>query len=623
VRRPSRCLHFLGVQILIAASLHAGTITIENLEPDTVDVTLRQSGVVKVGGESFAAGQTRTITHANLTSGVDIEVRYTYEGTTRTAGTWAEGSSTGKIPSSRFKIKVINNTGAAVDPRIRRNGAQVNDWVDIAPGGTSETAAPGWSDFWFGGFGTYTVRNAYTGTDANPTAGFPTADYVQGFTAQPGLMVFTFGSGTYEVTRCIKNQYLSDVWGKWFRNGVQMHLVKIAPGQTVCKTFVETAGVPAAFAEFVEYWVTGTDENGALSSELLSQAAGTLAASTANIGTNNYNGPALPSGTTAGPIAQSNFVGSGSSAALGFTNVNLGGGASEGTSQAGFNGVISAVNAGADKITGAVITTGDKIVDALDGFGGGTNVVNVSVTNALTITNMGDTNLITRWDAWSNRGASIEAALFNATNYTTQAADAEATGVRATLDAMGLPGGLPIPSTPGGGPDSWTITVGNYTFNLDPVTHPLVGPLIVFIRGCIVYLMLGIYTVSVFKRLDEASHQTMTAMQTHVPNIQVMGNSVGWLSSPILLALVSTTLVSVPTALLALWQADSEVAAFSGGVGTLISVGSGPVGMALRLAWAVIPFETMFTLIGSWFLVMVQSRTIVWIASLIIRLIPA
>jgi len=622
MRNVARRLLVLGVQILTVLGLQAGTITVQNLEPDTVDVAVRQNGTTK-DSRSFASQETYTFNTGNITAGVDCEIRYTYTGVTRIAGTWSEGSSNAKIPSSRFNIRVINNTGSAIDPRVRRNGTQVSDWADIASGGSSETSAPGWSDFWYGGGGTYTVRNAYNSTDANPTAGLATVDYVQGFGASPGQMVFTFGSATYDVTRCIKNQYLSDVWGIWWRDGVQVYREKIAPGRTVCKTWTESAGVSHFYAEFVEFWLTTTDADGNLSSELVNQTAGTLNANTTSQGTNNYNGPALGGGETIAPIAQTNFTGGGTLAAVGFTNQNLGGGASEGTSQAGFNGIISAVNASADKISGAVITSSDKIVEALGGFGGGTNVVNVSVTNALTITNMGDTNLISRWDAWSNRGASIEAALFNATNYTTQAADAEATGVRATLDAMGFPSGLPIPATPGGGPDAWTVSVGGYTFNLDPVSHPLVGPLMTFVRSCLVYLMLALYAVAVFKRLDEASHQTMLATQTRIPSIQILGNSVGWLSSPLLLALVSTTLVAVPTALLVIWQADANVAGFASGIGSLVSSGSGPVGMALRLAWAVIPFETLFTLLGSWFLVMVQSRTIVWIASLIIRLIPA
>jgi len=619
MRNVASRLLVLGLQVLTVLGLQAGTITVENKEPDTVTVTVRQNGTTK-DSRSFAANETFTFNSGNITAGVDCEIRYTYTGVTRTAGTWPEGAGNAQIPSSRFNIRVINNTGSAVDPRVRRNGAEVNNWADIAPGGSAETGAPGWSDFWFGGGGTYTVRNAYNSTDANPTIGLATADYVQGFGATPGQMVFTFGSATYDVTRCIKNQYLNDVWGVWWRDGVQVYREKIPPGQTVCKTWSESAGVSHSYAEFVEFWVTTTDGQGNLNSDLVSQTAGALNANTGSQATNNYNGPALPAGTTAGPIAQSNFVGSGSSAALGFTNTNLGGGASEGTSQAGFNGVISAVNASADKITGAVITTGDKIVDALGGFGNGTNNVFVSVTNTLSVTNIGDTNLVTRWDAWTNAGEASRATFGNVTNLVTTLPTHEsiATGQGTLSDFEGLATG---PSVGTGSAGNWVIAAGGYSFDLNPMNHPDVAALMIATKGWVRFLVYFVFVLAVFKRLDAVMAESMTTEQTRIPNVQVLGNSVGAIAAPAYVALVATLMLAVLAGLLVIAQSYGAAFTF---LGTDPFAGaSGPVGMSVWLANQCLPLDTIVALSFAFLGVLWQSRSILWASQIVIRLLVA
>jgi len=629
VRSLPRWVYLLGVQVLTALCSYGGTITVENLEPDTVNVIIRQGGTSKAAAD-VGAGASYEFNTGNITDDVDCEVRYTYSGSTRTAGTWPEGSTTAQIPSSRFVLRVINNTAVAVTPSFSRNGTTQFQWGSIAAYTTGDSASPHYSDFWYGGPGTWEVfMHDSPFTEANPTAGLASSSYIQGFGAAPGVMIFTFGDASYLVTRCIKNNHSGAATFIWERDSVVARTeYNVPPGHTVCHVYTETAGTSHNYREQVQMVTTTLNEDGSLSLGSDLQTVGTLNNNGGTIGaTNSVAGPSLAQGSSFGSIAQSNYLSGGASAPVGFTNVNFGGGASEGSLQAGFNGLITANGANTDRIVGAVTDAKTGIVGAINSLGSNDVVVSVtnllSLTNSLSVTNFGDTNLANRWDAWSNAGVAVVASIGNGTNYASIETFAEDTGVRADLEAMGFPDGLPVPGPQGSMHSAWVINIMGYTFDLDPVTHPIVGPLLTFLRGCIVYLMLGIYTATIFKRLDEASHQTMLATQTRIPAINVMGNSVGWASSPLLLALVSTTLVAVPSALLVIWQADSNVDGFHSGASTLLNGGTGVVGMALYLAWAVIPFETLFTLLGGWFLVMVQSRTIVWMATFIIRLIPA
>jgi len=618
-----RLLGLLLVLCFPLLAAHAGTITVENLDADTVTVLVRQNGTTKTSGD-VAAFSTYTFNAGVIDTGVAIEIRYTYQGVTRTAGTWAEGSSDAKIPSSRFRIRVINNTASAVNPLIRRNGSTVNDWGTLAAYSTTETSVNGWSDFWFGGPGTYTVRNGINSTDANPTGGLATGDYVQGFGVAPGVMIFTFGSATYQVTRCIRNNHTGFVNMYWERDGVTVRTeYAVPPGVTVCHTYNETAGTSHNYREQVQVMVTQVNPDGSHSLVSNIETTGELNNNGGqSTGTGDYAGPDLPSNGTRSPIAQTNFTGG--NGVVGFTNQNLSGGSSEGTLQAGFNAVIAADNANTDRVVSAVTAAGEGIEGALGNLSF-TNPVTVNITNNITLTNLGDgTNLITRWDAWSNAGAAVGALASSATNYATKEADVESSGVRGVLENFGFPSGLPAPSLPGtGGAADWQVTVGSYTFNLDPVTHPLFGPLLAFLRNIVLYVMLGLYAVIVFRRLDECSQDIHGATQLRVPHVTVMGNTVGWASSPVLITVVSTLIVGVPTALLAIWQADPSVSTFAGGIASVFASASGPAAMAVRLADSVIPLDSLVTLVGSWFVVMMQSRVIVFIASFVMRLLPS
>jgi len=604
-------VHVFRLQVLtllvLASVAQAGNLTVINQDSIGHNPRIKKNGVVVWTPGVVAAEATGNFTDSIIDTGT-ITGEVTYNGRTyQMSGSFSGGSGTLTIVNMRFYASIQNNLSVADSPKIFINGVLNHSWGSL-PAGTSGTGNYTWWDF---GNATFTVKQS-NNTLGIPNAGYSIGDYVGGLT-----MSFYLGSSSYNITRCIRNQYLSPVTGKWYRDGVLVYREEIPAGQSVCKTFAESSG-SHTFEEYIDWWLN-TMIDGELSGELVEQAVGSSVLSGANTNTYDIASPPLPAGSTSSPIAQTNFLTGGYGNVVGFTNTALGGTASEGTLQAGLNSLVVSGSAGTEKIVAAVNQARDGIVSAI--WANGSNGINVNITNGFAFTNMGDTNLSARWDVWTNRGAVTEGNLGALPNLpgTVTSHESIGTGQSSFGDLVAVVPGSG--ASPVAGTAPWSLDVAGFTVDLNPANHELFGPLLTQVKSWVRFLVYFVFCFAVFRRLDAIVGEGMLTQQGRAPNVQVLGNSVGMAAAPAYLAAIATALVALVAGVVTIAQAQGVAFAV---LGTDPFAGaSGPIALGVGLAYFSLPLDTIITLALAYLVIFWQSRSLLWGTQIVIRLMLA
>jgi len=609
--RNSLFLAVLVVQVLNAAAV----VTVYNDDEVSVDAYVQRNGSTYTSTVTIASKTSYDF--PDPTSSGTIQVKYNVY--SASAVNAVRDSVGWYVPNHSYTLRFINASGADWTPRIMINGSQVDVWGVVANGAEVSNVRHYWT-----GSGTLTVRKLGPNTLASPSGGYWLADSVPvARGATKPTFIFVGGGEVYKVTRCIENFYLSEVKGTWYRDGVAVRRENIPPGGRVCHTYDEYGFTPHTYNETIAWWLTRL-EDGELVGELVEQTVGTDYGNSTTLGgsTNVVAATTPPGGGQT--VWSTNFASTSSNAPIRFTETNLVGGLTEGTAQAGFNALISAENTAAQSIVAAIGDAKNGIVAAVNaidiGGSGGTNVVNVNVTNLLTLTNIGDTNLVSRWDAWTNAGElarSQSHALTNLAN-TVPTHEGIATGQGTLTDIEGL---VTAPTVSTGSAGDWTVSVAGYSFDLNPMNHPDVAALMVACKGWVRWLVYFLFVLAVFKRLDQCIGEGMLTQQGRVPNVQVLGNSVGATLAPVYVTVIATALLGLLAALLTLAQASNV--AFLAISADPFSGAGGAVGMGVWLANQCLPFDTIIGLGIGYLIIIWQSRGILWGTQLVIRLLLA
>jgi len=601
--RLSHCLRFvLGVSLLTSQA-YAGTLTLRNNEPVTVQAKWKANGTT-IYTDNIPANSEVTKTDSAFDSPAALTGSYVHpsSGVTFNGCNTVTSGGTVILPSTRFHLIGENNTGATrTGVKIKRNGTTI---ITIG----TLTAGTGFDDPLFtmeqyGGAGTLTVTD--DGGAWLPVAGYASSAYVRGCNESGGTMTFTVVAGTTNVTRSVTNNYGASLKVTFYRDGVLQDTQYINAGEVASYTHVVATPGSYVFREDANFLTLSVNGDGNL--EPVYTSGGEIATGSGPGGSTvtPANLPDQPPKLNAGDLITGGSINWGTNSPTGA--------ATEGSFQAGTEGVIKAIK---DNTAG--------IVAALDGL---TNSVNVSVsnavsvTNALTITNIGDTNLVERWDYQTNRGAQIEAAVGNATNYAQMSNNIPQIGTSlAVVDSINA-NAMTTPGSVSTGP--WLITIAGMTIDANPVNSALFGPLISSVKEWIRYLILGLYTWAVFRRLDDVLSKAQLPQQARIPQVTIFGNNVGAALATVVVTTLATLMVTIPTVLLGLWQGDANVATFISSGSTLFTGAAGPVQMAVGLFEAFVPLDTLFTCIVSLFVVYVKSRAILWLSSMIIRFLIA